>query len=161
MFSLFCFQKGCPGTHHIDQPGLYLTGTHLPLCVEISNCSYYWISFSFRDRVSLHSPGWPGTHFVDQAGLELRNPPASASRVLGLKACTTTAARLSYSGFIQDWSSPLESSLQPQTGFSLPSFCLRFWRLRLQTCITTHNPADFGWGGVCLLLMYKRAELYS
>ena len=30
--------------------------------------------------------------FVDQAGLELRNPSASASRVLGLKACTTTAA---------------------------------------------------------------------
>jgi hypothetical protein len=29
--------------------------------------------------------------FVDQAGLELRNPPASASQVLGLKACTTTA----------------------------------------------------------------------
>jgi hypothetical protein len=31
----------------------------------------------------------PGTHSVDQAGLELRNPPASASRMLGLKACTT------------------------------------------------------------------------
>jgi hypothetical protein len=30
------------------------------------------------------------THLVDQAGLELRNPPASASRVLGLKACATT-----------------------------------------------------------------------
>jgi hypothetical protein len=44
----------------------------------------------FRDRVSLCSSGCPGTHFVDQAGLELRNPPASASRVLGLKACTTT-----------------------------------------------------------------------
>jgi hypothetical protein len=44
----------------------------------------------FRDRVSLCSPGCPGTHFVDQAGLELRNPPASASRVLGLKVCTTT-----------------------------------------------------------------------
>jgi hypothetical protein len=44
----------------------------------------------FRDRVSLCSPGCPGTHFVDQAGLELRNPPASASRVLGLKACATT-----------------------------------------------------------------------
>jgi hypothetical protein len=43
----------------------------------------------FRDRVSLYSPGCPGTHFVDQAGLELRNPPASASRVLGLKACAT------------------------------------------------------------------------
>jgi hypothetical protein len=43
----------------------------------------------FRDRVSLYSSGCPGTHFVDQAGLELRNPPASASRVLGLKACAT------------------------------------------------------------------------
>jgi hypothetical protein len=44
----------------------------------------------FRDRVSLRSPGCPGTHSVDQAGLELRNPPASASQVLGLKACATT-----------------------------------------------------------------------
>jgi hypothetical protein len=33
----------------------------------------------------------PGTHSVDQAGLELRNPPASASHVLGLKTCATTA----------------------------------------------------------------------
>jgi hypothetical protein len=41
--------------------------------------------------VSLYSPGCPGTHFVDQAGLELRNLPASASQVLGLKACATTA----------------------------------------------------------------------
>jgi hypothetical protein len=46
--------------------------------------------FVFRDRVSLCSPGCPGTHSVDQAGLELRNPPASASWVLGLKACATT-----------------------------------------------------------------------
>jgi hypothetical protein len=45
----------------------------------------------FRDRVSLCSPGCPGTHSVDQAGLELRNPPASAPQVLGLKACATTA----------------------------------------------------------------------
>jgi hypothetical protein len=44
----------------------------------------------FLDMVSLCSPGCPGTHFVDQAGLELRNPPASAARVLGLKACSTT-----------------------------------------------------------------------
>jgi hypothetical protein len=45
-----------------------------------------------RDRVTLCSPGYSGTHFVDQAGLELRNPPASASasQVLGLKACATT-----------------------------------------------------------------------
>jgi hypothetical protein len=45
----------------------------------------------FRDRVSLYSPGCPGTHSVDQAGLELRDPPASASQVLGLKVCATTA----------------------------------------------------------------------
>jgi hypothetical protein len=48
-----------------------------------------FFSFSFRDRVSLYSPGCPGTHFVDQAGLKLRNPPDSASQVLGLKACAT------------------------------------------------------------------------
>jgi hypothetical protein len=47
----------------------------------------------FQDRVSLCSPGCPGTHFVDQAELKLRNPPASASQVLGLKACTTTTWR--------------------------------------------------------------------
>ena len=40
----------------------------------------------FLDRASLYSPG---THSVDQAGLELRNPSASASQVLGLKAYTT------------------------------------------------------------------------
>jgi hypothetical protein len=47
--------------------------------------------FFFWDRVSLCIPGYPGTHCVDQAGLELRNPPASASQVLKLKACDTTA----------------------------------------------------------------------
>jgi hypothetical protein len=39
---------------------------------------------------SLYSPDCPGTHSVDQAGLKLRNPPASASQVLGLKVCATT-----------------------------------------------------------------------
>jgi hypothetical protein len=51
-------------------------------------CFFVFV-FVFRDRVSLYSPGCPGTHFVGQAGLKLRNPPASASRVLGLKACAT------------------------------------------------------------------------
>jgi hypothetical protein len=46
--------------------------------------------FGFRDRVSLCNPGYPGTHSVDQAGIKLRNPPASASQVLGSKACATT-----------------------------------------------------------------------
>jgi hypothetical protein len=45
--------------------------------------------FFFRDRVYLYSPGCPGTLSVDQAGLKLRNLPASASQVLGLKACIT------------------------------------------------------------------------
>jgi hypothetical protein len=42
-----------------------------------------------QDRVSLCNPGCPGTHFVDQAGLELRNPPASAGTVLGIKAMSS------------------------------------------------------------------------
>jgi hypothetical protein len=50
---------------------------------------FIYLFLVFRDRVSLCSPGCPGTHFVDQAGLELRNPPASASQVLGLKTCAT------------------------------------------------------------------------
>jgi hypothetical protein len=52
---------------------------------------FLFFCFFFLDRVSLCGPGCPGTHFVDQAGLELRNPPASASQVLGLKVCITTA----------------------------------------------------------------------
>jgi hypothetical protein len=51
---------------------------------------FFFFFLVFRDRVSLYSPGCPGTHSVDWAGLELRNPPASASQVLGLKVCTTT-----------------------------------------------------------------------
>jgi hypothetical protein len=47
--------------------------------------------FVFQDRVSLCSSGCLGTHFVDQTGLKLRNLPVSASQVLGLKACNTTA----------------------------------------------------------------------
>jgi hypothetical protein len=49
--------------------------------------------FIFQDRVFLCSPGCLGTHSVDQAGLELRNLPASASQMLGLKACATAAQR--------------------------------------------------------------------
>jgi hypothetical protein len=49
-------------------------------------CCFFFFFLVFQDRVSLYSPGCPGTHFVDQAGLELRDPPAFASRVLGLKA---------------------------------------------------------------------------
>jgi hypothetical protein len=50
--------------------------------------------FVFQDRVSLYNPGCPGTHFVDQAGLDLRSLPASASKVLGSKACATTTRHI-------------------------------------------------------------------
>ena len=59
-------------------------------------CFVFVFVFVFRDRVSLCSPGCPGTHFVDQAGLELRNLPASASGVLGLKVCATTPSHVSF-----------------------------------------------------------------
>ena len=48
---------------------------------------FVFVVVVFQDRVSLCSSGCPGTHSVDQAGLQLRNPPASASEVLGVKAC--------------------------------------------------------------------------
>ena len=54
---------------------------------------YLFIYLSFRDSVFLYSPSCPGTNSVDQAVLELRNPPAFASQVWGLKACATTAQR--------------------------------------------------------------------
>jgi hypothetical protein len=66
---------------------------HTPLSHSYFYTTCIFFSFFFlvfRDRVSLCSSGCPGTHFVDQAGLELRNPPASASQVLGLKACIFT-----------------------------------------------------------------------
>jgi hypothetical protein len=53
-------------------------------------CCFLSVCLFFGDRVSLYRPGCPGTHFVDQPDLELRNSPASASQVLGLKACTIT-----------------------------------------------------------------------
>jgi hypothetical protein len=71
---------------YMERPGVNLG------CVPQSLLTLLFFFLVFRDRVSLYSPaGCPGTHFVDQAGLELRNLPASASQVLGLKSCATTA----------------------------------------------------------------------
>ena len=55
---------------------------------------FFFPPLVFGDRVSLYSPGCPEIHSVDQASLELRNLPASASQVLGLKACATTAVEV-------------------------------------------------------------------
>ena len=43
----------------------------------------------FVPKVLLCSSDCPGTHYVDQADLKLRNPRASASQVLELKARAT------------------------------------------------------------------------
>jgi hypothetical protein len=73
------------------------------LVIGNSNKCFSFLSFFFffflvfRDRVSLYSPGCPGTHCVGQAGLKLRNPPASASRVLGLKVCATMPGNFFFS----------------------------------------------------------------
>jgi hypothetical protein len=64
---------------------------YLAFLVFVFSGLFVCLFVCFRDRVSLCSPGCPGTHSVDQAGLELRNPPALASQVLGLKVCITTA----------------------------------------------------------------------
>jgi hypothetical protein len=93
---LFCFFKGeemLLGTKpraFVGRPAsplLLLSPAHWIVMPYIYLPFFFLV---FRDRVSLCSPGCPGTHSVDQAGLELRNPPASASQVLGLKACDTT-----------------------------------------------------------------------
>jgi hypothetical protein len=49
----------------------------------------FWFGFFFETGFFSIALAVLELNFVDQAGLELRNPPASASRVLGLKACAT------------------------------------------------------------------------
>ena len=97
----------------------------LKSCMTLSTLLFCVCVFLFfPDRVSWYSPGCPRTHSVAQAGLELRNPPASASRVLGLKACTTTGwlkpwflylwrVRDQSQGLKSCWSSTLQVSYTP------------------------------------------------
>jgi hypothetical protein len=69
------------------------------------------------------SSGCPGTHFVDQAGLELRNPPASDSRVLRLKACATTPGPPSAFEVEAGGSPSVHSSFE--VSLSYPRLCLK------------------------------------
>jgi hypothetical protein len=68
---------------------LSLFFTQFRIAAYIFGCCLFGLVF--HDRISLCSPGCPGTHSVDPAGLKLRNLLASASQVLGLKACIITA----------------------------------------------------------------------
>ena len=80
---------------HATYLGLHAYDKHFYLLSHLQNTRVHllFLNLFFQDRVSLYSPDCPGTHSVDQAGLELRNLPASASQVLGLKACANTARR--------------------------------------------------------------------
>jgi hypothetical protein len=62
-----------------------LSSSSLPLAPP------FFFLFNTVFLCALCSTGCPGTYSIDQAGLNLRNLTASASQVLGLKACTTTA----------------------------------------------------------------------
>jgi len=59
-------------------------------CLCVLFCFVLFCFVCFQDRVSLGSLGCPGACSVEQAGLKLRDPAASASKVLRLKACATT-----------------------------------------------------------------------
>jgi hypothetical protein len=73
--------------------------------MELIDLSLIFFLLVFLRQGFLCGPGCPGTHFVDQAGLKLRNSPASASQVLGLKACATTPGSLSKFYTVQSGSS--------------------------------------------------------
>jgi hypothetical protein len=87
--------------------------------------------FFFWDRVSLYSSIRPGTHFVGQACLEHRNPPASASWVLGLKAFTTTC---SLNDFLYSLLSKVFQSLHTEA----------FLNSKFHYTFTTFNKASCG-----------------
>jgi hypothetical protein len=80
-FVLFCFVLSC----------LVLSCLVLSCLVLSCLVLFLLVYFVFRVRVSLCSPVCAGTQSVDQTDLELRNPPASASQVLGLQQCSITA----------------------------------------------------------------------
>jgi hypothetical protein len=106
--------------------------------------------FDFFETGFLCSPGCPWTHSLDHPGFELRNLPASASQVLQLKACATTAwfhGRFEKEGFI----------------WACSSRGLRVWRviikkqstLSLPTCQQRGLPAPkcYPWVAVSPLLL--------
>ena len=68
-----------------ESPLYLLPSIYLSVCLSI-----YMFTLFIQDRVSLFNPDFSRTHSVDQASLDHRDPPVSASLVLGLKTRTTT-----------------------------------------------------------------------
>jgi hypothetical protein len=98
------------------------SSTHKALRNQVIIFFFFFFFLVFRDRVSLCSPGCPGTHFVDQAGLKLRNPPASASWVLELKACATTSGSQLIILTGRFWSGLWHSNKYAKHGLYLPTY---------------------------------------
>jgi hypothetical protein len=86
----------------------------------------------------MYNSGCPGTHSVDQAGPKLRNLPASASQVLGLKACATTACP--FSGFKLQSVVYFELILYRKKGLDLISFLYRWI-----SCVAKEPSIPFCW----------------
>jgi hypothetical protein len=123
---------------------LHILGWRNDSMVKSSGYSFFFFFWVFQDRVSLCSSGCPGTHFVDQAGLELRNLPASASWVLGLKACATMPAGYSsrrpgfgFSAFTWQLASICNSS--PGESSTLSGLYICTWYTDVQTVPYTEN----------------------
>ncbi|GAB1289979.1 E3 ubiquitin-protein ligase CHFR [Apodemus speciosus] len=115
------------------------------------------------NMVSLCSSRCPGTHSEDQAGLELRNPPASASQVLGLKACATNAQQPWTFLYIPPW--PIICACQPPRGaptaggqyapqqcaVCLQPFCHLYWGCTRTGCFGCLAPfCELNLGDKCL-----------
>ncbi|GAB1286311.1 Protein SCAI [Apodemus speciosus] len=101
-----------------------------------SPCSSSWTPpIALPTRVSLCSPGCPGTYSVDQAGLELRNPPASASQVLGLKD-KVSLGFLCVAGYCGSYTID-------QADLELTEICLPSHPRILQICLDSHSSAFF------------------
>jgi hypothetical protein len=81
-------------SNHFYHTHLLLTYYALQFCFCFLFCFGFW--FFKTGFLCIASPGCPGTHSIHQAGLKLRDPPASASQVLGLKACATTPSSILY-----------------------------------------------------------------
>jgi hypothetical protein len=120
---VFGFESQCQAKHggtclcfqHVGGRGkqISFSSSFFKILIIVIILLLFWFC---QDRVSLCSPGCPGTHSVDQAGLKLRNLPASASQVLGVKACATTTSSWQISEFKASlvYKASLRTSRTPQ-----------------------------------------------
>jgi hypothetical protein len=97
---------------------------------------------SFLLLLFLCNSNCPGTPSVEQADLKLRNPPASASQVLRLKACATTARPLLSYFFLKiNYCIYLHSILCLPFPCPLPQFLLPLPLLLASERVLPHLPS--------------------